>query len=168
MRCRHATYDQTQQVAESRDTFSDDPGDDPAGQSNAHPRSNRDQVALAHALRRVAEDTDIEVFETNMAVDHSGANNLDMSVVHCTKHTKQRGPSKTYRGNGNSISDLFHNRTSRSQCRRSNVIADIVVNDDSRDHIQHDFEDLQHAQGLGEVLRFLHLRNETKERDMRA
>ena len=91
MRYCHGTYDQTQQVAECRDTLSDDPCDDPAGQSNAHPRSNRDEVALAHALRRVAEDTDIEVLETDMAVDHSGTDNLEMSVV----RTKQRGARQT-------------------------------------------------------------------------
>ena len=83
---------QAQQVFKRWNALSNDPGDDPAGQSNAHPRSNRDQVALAHALRRVAEDTDIEVFETDVAVDHSGTDNLEMSVVltkqSCaTKHT---------------------------------------------------------------------------------
>lgn len=75
---------------------------------------------------------------------------------------------ETYSRNGNSIGDLFHDGTGGTQSRRSDVVADKVVNDDRSDDIQANFKDLQHAECLGKVLGLLHLGNKTKEGDVRA
>ena len=73
---------------------------------------------------------------------------------------------EAYRRNGNSISDLLHNRTSRAESRGCDIVADVIVDDNGGHDVQDDFKDLKHTQGLGEVLRSFHLRDETEESHM--
>lgn len=71
------TYDKTEQVAEDRDRVRNDPGNDPAGQADGNPRANRHEIPAMHAVCS-AEDSDVDVLEANVAVDHAGANNLGL------------------------------------------------------------------------------------------
>lgn len=71
--------DQTQQVAKGGNPLGNDPGNDPADQANSHPGADGDEIALAHALGVLAPDANVEVFETDMAVDHASTDNLVVS-----------------------------------------------------------------------------------------
>jgi hypothetical protein len=67
--------DQTEKVAEDWDGVGDDPSDDPAAHADSHPGSDRCKVAAVHAVSS-AEETDVDVFQTNVAVDNTGTDDL--------------------------------------------------------------------------------------------
>jgi hypothetical protein len=69
------TYDQAQQVAEYRNGFGDDPGQDPQGQGNAHPGADGNPVALVHAVRST-ENPNVDILEGNVAVDDTRNDDL--------------------------------------------------------------------------------------------
>jgi hypothetical protein len=71
--------DQRQEIAEHRNSVSNDPGDDPTGECDGNPGSDGSQVALVHAIGST-EEADIDVLETDMAVDNTSTNNLKLSV----------------------------------------------------------------------------------------
>jgi hypothetical protein len=66
---------QTQQVAEDGDSVGDNPGNDPAGETDENPGAVRGQVAAVHTVS-AAEETDVDVLKTNVTVDDTGTNNL--------------------------------------------------------------------------------------------
>jgi hypothetical protein len=66
---------QTQQVTEDRNSIGNDPGDHPASQGNGNPGANGCQITLVHAVSS-SEDADVDVLETNVAVDDTGTDDL--------------------------------------------------------------------------------------------
>jgi hypothetical protein len=81
------TYNQADNIAERRNTLGNDPGNDPATQPNGNPGANRDKISLVHAIS-LAEDAYIDVFQSNVAIDDTSADNLS----HCERpHTKKSG-----------------------------------------------------------------------------
>lgn len=67
--------DQTQQVAKDGNSVGDDPSDDPAGETDENPGAVRSQVAAVHAIS-ATEQADVDILETNVAVDNTSANDL--------------------------------------------------------------------------------------------
>lgn len=70
---------------------------------------------------------------------------------------------KTYSWDGNSVSNLLQNRARRSKGGRCDFLADIVVDHNCSNGVEDNFKGLQHDQSLGEIPRFLHLGDQTKE-----
>ena len=70
------THNQTEEIAEDRNGIGNDPGDDPACHTDGNPRANSNKVSLVHAVS-ATENPDIDVLETNVAVDNTSTNNLD-------------------------------------------------------------------------------------------
>lgn len=118
---------------------------------------------------RATEDAHVDIFQTNVAVDDSGSDDLFTLVPSIQFPLRaQVLEEETYSRNRNTIRDLLQHRPSRSQRRRSHAVTDIVVNDDGSNDVQNDLEALQQAQRLGEVLRLFHLGNQTEESDVGA
>lgn len=67
--------DQTEQVTEDGNSIGDDPGNHPASETNGDPGSNGNQITLMHAVSST-EQTDVDVLETNVAVDDTSTDNL--------------------------------------------------------------------------------------------
>jgi hypothetical protein len=72
------TYDQPVQVTEHRNGLCDDPGDNPARHTEPDPDSDRAFASAVDQIGLVAK-TEIDVLETNVAVDHTSSNNLIVS-----------------------------------------------------------------------------------------
>lgn len=72
------TYDQSVKVTEHGNGLSNDPGDHPASQTEADPDPNRPFATPVNQIRLVAK-TEIDVFETDVTIDHTGSNNLLLS-----------------------------------------------------------------------------------------
>jgi hypothetical protein len=68
-----------------------------------------------------------------------------------------------YSWDGNSVSNLLQNRSSGSKSGRRDLLTDVVVDYYGSNGVEDDFEGLQHDQSLGEILRFLHLSEQTEE-----
>lgn len=68
-------YNQTQKVAENRNSLRNDPRNDPETQSDSDPGADSYPVAFMHAVSS-AEDTHVDVFECDVAVYDSCDNNL--------------------------------------------------------------------------------------------
>lgn len=66
---------QTQQITEDGNGIGNDPGNNPAGKTNANPGANGNQVTLVHAVS-AAEQTDVDVLKTDVAVDDTSTDNL--------------------------------------------------------------------------------------------
>ena len=71
--------DQTQQIAENGNGIGNDPGNDPASKSNTNPGANGNCVTLVHAIS-ATEQADVNILETDVAVDDTSTNNLRKSV----------------------------------------------------------------------------------------
>lgn len=67
--------DQTEKVAKDWNGIGDDPSDDPAADADGHPGSDGCEVSAVHTVCS-AEETDIDVFQTNVAVHNAGTDNL--------------------------------------------------------------------------------------------
>lgn len=67
--------DQAEQTAKNGDSRGDNPRENPQGQRDAHPRADGHPVALVDAVCS-AEDARVDVFKCDVAVDHSGDDNL--------------------------------------------------------------------------------------------
>lgn len=74
------TYNQAEKVTEDRNSFGDDPGKDPQTRGNTDPGADGDPVTLMHAVS-TTEDTDIDVFEGDVAVDDTSDDDLDLLVI---------------------------------------------------------------------------------------
>lgn len=72
---RKKRRNQTQQIIENRNRLGDNPRQDPDCESNSHPGSCGDQIARVHAIA-VAEETDVDVFTGDVAVDYTGGDDL--------------------------------------------------------------------------------------------
>lgn len=75
-----STYNQAEKVTEDRNSFGDDPGEDPQTRGNTDPGADGDPVALVHAVS-ATENTDIDVFEGDVAVDDTGDDDLVLLVI---------------------------------------------------------------------------------------
>ena len=67
--------DQTEEVAEYWDGIGDDPSDNPAAHADGDPGSDGCKVTAVHAVCS-AEETDVDVFQANVAVHDSSTDNL--------------------------------------------------------------------------------------------
>lgn len=64
--------DQTVEVTEDRDGLGNDPGDNPAGNSETEPEADRALVLLVHQTG-VGAETEVDVLQPDVAVDDTGA-----------------------------------------------------------------------------------------------
>lgn len=74
------TYDQAQEVIEDGNRLRDHPGDDPERQSDDNPCADGEKGAFMHVLG-VSEETDINIFRADVAVDHTCNNNLGRELA---------------------------------------------------------------------------------------
>ena len=70
------------------------------------------------------------------------------------------------RRQSNTVSDLSHKEASVSQSRSNGILSDKGVDHDTDNKVQGGVANLESEQGLREVLRVLHLRNEGEENDV--
>jgi hypothetical protein len=66
---------QTQQVTKDRNSIGNDPGDNPASEGNGNPGANGYHITLVHAVGS-SEHADVDVLETDVAVDDAGTDDL--------------------------------------------------------------------------------------------
>lgn len=64
--------DQAQQVAEDWNGFGDDPGDGPEGERDGDPGAHGHPVPFVDPLFFVGEDAEVDVFNSNVAVNDAG------------------------------------------------------------------------------------------------
>lgn len=102
-----ATYNQAQQIVENRNRFGDDPRKRPQNQRNQHPRSNRHESALVHAVGP-PEQTDVDVLASHMTIDHASDNNL-------TYQPTFPPGGISYRRKSDAVGYLGQQRTGRAQ-----------------------------------------------------
>lgn len=74
------TNNQAQQIAENRDCGRNDPRENPQTQGNSDPGTDGHPVALVHTVC-AAEDAYVDVFESDVAVDHAGNDDLEFQLV---------------------------------------------------------------------------------------
>lgn len=138
--------DQTVQVAEDRNGLSDDPSDNPAGNAEAEPETNRAPVALVHQAR-LGGKAEVNILQTNVTVHHTGTDNGR---------------------DGDAVGNLAHQRAGRCQGWRLHLGPDVEVDDHGGRQVERNLEALEHEQRLLEVLGRLHLSDQTEEGDVGA
>ena len=138
--------DQTVQVTEDGNGFGNDPGNHPAGDTEGNPDSNGLVAALVNQVGLGAE-AEVDVLETNVAVDDTGADDG---------------------GDGDAVGDLAHQGSGGAQGGRGDFATNVVVDDDGGGEVERDFEALEHEEGLLEVLGGFHFGDETEEGDVGA
>lgn len=74
------TYDQTQKVAENRNSLCDNPRNDPEAESDCDPGADGDPVTFVHAIG-AAEESYVYVFEGNVSVDDSCDDDLGILAI---------------------------------------------------------------------------------------
>lgn len=142
-----------QQIAENGNGIGNDPGNDPASKSNTNPRANGNCVTLLHAVS-AAEHADVNVLETDVAVDDTSTNNLRMLVGEREESVNQW---RTYSRNGYSICNFLQHGTGRSKSGRSDLLTNVVVNNHGSNGVKDNLESLEHNQSLGEIPGLFHL-----------
>ena len=101
--------DQTQQVTENGDCFSNDPRNHPKHQSDEEPRSDRQETAFVHVVG-ISEYAHIDIFTRNVPIDDTGNDNLappPQRLVHT--YVKKFSCDITHGWKRNAICDLAHN-----------------------------------------------------------
>ena len=69
------TYNQTVKITEDGDSFSNDPGNDPASNAQTNPDTDWLEVALVNQAGLGAE-AEVDVLQTNMSIDDTSTDNL--------------------------------------------------------------------------------------------
>ena len=72
------THNQTQEVVEDWDGFSNDPGDDPNDADDQDPDTNGNEASFSHAAS-TAEDADVDLLGGDVGVDDT--RNDDLSYL---------------------------------------------------------------------------------------
>ena len=69
------TYNQTQKVIENRNSFSNDPGNDPNDKDDQDPHANGVKCSLAHTTS-TAEQAHVDLLGGDVGVDNTSNDNL--------------------------------------------------------------------------------------------
>lgn len=71
------TYDETQQIVEHGDRLGNNPRNGPGSKTNCDPGTSSQKTTLVHVVRALAtEDTDVDIFASNVAEDDTGDDDL--------------------------------------------------------------------------------------------
>jgi hypothetical protein len=68
-------YNQTQEVIKHRDRRRNHPGDNPQSKGDAHPGSHSNEILLVDSIG-APEDTDVDIFACDVAVDNAADDDL--------------------------------------------------------------------------------------------
>lgn len=131
---------QTQEVAENRDRFGDNPRDRPEHQSQTDPSTSTEQTLLVHDIG-ATENANIDVLDSHVAQDDTRDDNCR---------------------NSDTVGDFAEQRTGRAQRGRGDTVTGVAVDHGSGDGVEDDFESLLHAERFREVFGVLHFGDEAK------
>lgn len=125
-------------MTEDGNGICNDPGDDPKQDGESVPAAKRAEALLVHDVG-LAPDANVDVLGSDVGIDYTRDDDD---------------------GNSDSVGDLANDGASRADGGRLDIIASEAVNDNSNDDVKRASANLEHAQGLREISRLLHLRDE--------
>lgn len=131
---------QTQEVAENRNCFGDDPRNRPEHKRQTDPSTSTQQTFLVHDIG-TTENANIDVLDSHVAQDDTRDDNCR---------------------NSDTVGDFAEERTGRAQRGRGDTVTSVAVDHGSGDGVEDDFESLLHAERFGEVFGVLHFGDEAK------